>query len=99
MVKSHKTHFLLLLHPFQFYALLIFISFGYVGLLRDIPSAEAERLLSAAPITDADLHLVKNLTASVHFYFKFYSSHMFLFLLLLFIADSEFHSKILCGFE
>lgn len=31
-----------------------------LGLLKDIPSAEAERLLSAAPITDADLQLVKS---------------------------------------
>lgn len=30
----------------------------FTGLLKDIPSSEAERLLSAAPITDADLHLV-----------------------------------------
>lgn len=28
------------------------------GLLKDIPSSEAERLLSDAPILDADLHLV-----------------------------------------
>lgn len=31
-----------------------------LGLLKDIPSAEAERFLSAAPITDADLHLVRS---------------------------------------
>lgn len=29
-----------------------------LGLLKDIPIGEAERLLSAAPISDADLHLV-----------------------------------------
>lgn len=38
----------------------LFISFIHSGLLKDIPSGEAERLLSAAPITDADLHLVKS---------------------------------------
>lgn len=30
------------------------------GLLKDIPSSEAERLLSAVPITESDLHLVSN---------------------------------------
>lgn len=32
--------------------------FTFLGLLKDIPSSEAERLLSAIPILDADLHLV-----------------------------------------
>lgn len=32
------------------------------GLLKDIPSSEAERLLSAIPILDADLHLIRNFT-------------------------------------
>ncbi|XP_055312110.1 uncharacterized protein LOC129574312 [Sitodiplosis mosellana] len=32
------------------------------GLLKDIPSSEAERLLLAVPILDADLHLIRNFT-------------------------------------
>lgn len=31
----------------------------FVGLLKDIPSTEAERLLSAVPIHEADLQLVR----------------------------------------
>lgn len=50
------------------------------GLLKDIPSAEAERLLSAAPITDADLHMVK-IPQQFNFYFQFYSVCTFNFLL------------------
>lgn len=32
------------------------------GLLKDIPNSEAERLLVAVPITDDDLHLIRNFT-------------------------------------
>lgn len=32
------------------------------GLLKDIPNSEAERLLTAAPITDDDLHLIRSFT-------------------------------------
>lgn len=38
---------------------LFFVLIVCLGLLKDIPTAEAERLLSAVPITDADLHMVK----------------------------------------
>lgn len=31
----------------------------FTGFLKDVPSSEAERLLSSAPITDADLHQVR----------------------------------------
>lgn len=47
---------------FLFYFLIV-----YVGLLKDIPTAEAERLLSAAPITDADLHMVKKMQTPCNF--------------------------------
>lgn len=33
-------------------------NFMFTGLLKDIPNSEAERLLMAVPISDADLHLV-----------------------------------------
>lgn len=84
-----------------------FIDNSLAGLLKDIPISEADRLLSAAPIADAELNLVSwhyeeciiQSSNSILNYGNFSKCFFNCFSSLCGLTDSKFHTKILCGIE